>query len=146
MPYLRRPSPHNSSWHRLQSVWPPGCSIRTGEVWWACTCSRCKRAPSLRQHHMWQSRHQAASINLTPSRSRLPHAIACLPRRTPQQMATAIRPLFTSTAHPPRFICLLAHCHTLFFTPQRIAVFVILAPLESWPALLPFSSYSCFSD
>lgn len=58
-------------------------------------------------------------------------------------METAIRPLFTSTTSslpPPR-----TDCHSLLYTLQRIAVLVILAPLESCPVLLPFSSYSLVS-
>lgn len=49
--------------------------------------------------------------------------------------------------HPLRFIRLLAlPLHALlYYSLQRIAVLVILAPLESCPVLLPISSYSFVS-
>ena len=59
-------------------------------------------------------------------------------------MATAIHPLFTSTSSSlrpsPRSVT-----RSSLGTLQRIAVLVILAPLESCPVLLPLSSYSFVS-
>jgi hypothetical protein len=97
----------------------------------------------LPQHHSRQLRFLQPHVLQSKSLSSAQHLVMPATTLYPS-MATAIHPLFTSTSSSlrpsPRSVT-----RSSLGTLQRIAVLVILAPLESCPVLLPFSSYSSVS-